>query len=611
MSIVAQKKPSLAETHPELAKQWSSRNEVGSDEVMPFSNRKAWWVGECRHEWEAVIASRSAGRGCPYCAGQKVLQGFNDLATTHLELSSQWDNQNTLRANEVISGSGKKVWWIGSCGHRWEDTVIHRTERKYGCPYCSGNRVLFGFNDLTTTNPELAAQWSNKNTDSPETVSMGSAKKVWWIGKCGHEWEAIINSRAQGRGCPVCSGKQVLIGSNDLKTTHPNLSAEWSIKNLLIPQEITAGCGKKVWWTGECGHEWEARVDSRVRGNGCPYCAGQKVLHGFNDLTTTHPEISKEWGVNNKFGPIEVTAGSEKQVWWVGKCGHEWKTAVKNRTLNGTNCPHCLKGVVLVGFNDLATTKPELVPEWSDRNYTKPTDITKGSGKKVWWICNKGHEWEARVSDRSKFNGTNCPYCSGHAVLVGFNDLGTLHPWLIPYYSKDNPPIGSYTSGSDSKIDLICAKGHTWNTRIYSVTRGVPECPECRGIGVSYIEKQLISTLKEIYSITPQYEIKYNSNKRIIVDGMFKHYDRKFVLEYDGSYWHSTTLSKDIFKTNILLKEGYSVIRVRENDLPFLPLESDNLLQIRFNYTADHKHLPYLVDQIINYVTSPGIHSRS
>ena len=51
----------------------------------------------------------------------------------------------------------------------------------------------------------------------------------------------------------------------------------------------------KVWWLGQCGHEWQASTSHRYRGRGCPYCCNNAVLPGFNDLSTTNPNLAKEW----------------------------------------------------------------------------------------------------------------------------------------------------------------------------------------------------------------------------------------------------------------------------------------------------------------------------
>jgi hypothetical protein len=91
------------------------------------------------------------------------------------------------------------------------------------------SKLIKGVNDLATVNPELAKHWHpTKNGNlTPSDVSYGSNVKVWWIGYCGHEWEATIKDRSAGNDCPYCAGKKVLIGFNDLGTKYPEIAKEW------------------------------------------------------------------------------------------------------------------------------------------------------------------------------------------------------------------------------------------------------------------------------------------------------------------------------------------------------------------------------------------------
>ena len=153
-----------------------------------------------------------------------------------------------------------------------------------GCPYCSGKKVQRGFNDLSTTNPEIIDRWDyEKNGDlTPEMVSAGSNKKVWWICPNGHEYEKRIASFIKYPNCPICSGRLLEVGVNDLKTTHPAMADQWDYaKNDITPDSITRTYDKKVWWKcGVCGTEWQQKVNARVlRGIGCPYC-GYKIKLG-------------------------------------------------------------------------------------------------------------------------------------------------------------------------------------------------------------------------------------------------------------------------------------------------------------------------------------------
>ena len=167
-------------------------------------------------------------------------------------------------------------------------------------------------NSLSRMRPHLVSEWSEKNLPlTPDTVTFGSNKIVWWKGACGHEWQTSIKARSAGEQCPICSGARVLRGYNDFESKFPELAKEWSPKNEpLRPSMITAATHRKVIWRCKLGHEWTASVKSRtVNGTGCPYCSHNFVLPGFNDLASRFPEIAAEWSERNlPLTPDQVTA---------------------------------------------------------------------------------------------------------------------------------------------------------------------------------------------------------------------------------------------------------------------------------------------------------------
>ena len=197
-------------------------------------------------------------------------------------------------------------------------------------------------------NAQLMDEWDwDKNGNlgfDPQKMTCGSERKAWWKCKKSHNWQATIASRNQGKGCPYCANRKVLIGYNDLQTANPSLSKEWHLENNqgLTPMDITSNSDKKVWWRCNEGHEWQARIADRSKGNGCPYCAGKKVLVGYNDLNTVNIELAKEWNYekNNSLTPMDVTANSDKKVWWKCSKGHEWVAKIYSRS-NGSGCPAC------------------------------------------------------------------------------------------------------------------------------------------------------------------------------------------------------------------------------------------------------------------------------
>ena len=330
----------------------------------------------------------------------------NSLYKMLPHLVSEWSDKNLpLTPDDISYGSNKVVWWRGKCGHEWQTSVKARSHGE-NCPICSGSRVIEGINDLATKYPEIAAEWSTKNLPlKPTMVSAGSHKKVIWVDKLGHEWTASVKSRVQGSGCPYCSHNLVLAGFNDLASRFPEIASEWSERNLpLTPDKVTAFKNTRVWWKCHLGHEWYTLISTRSGGSQCPYCSGIKLLIGFNDLATKYPTLAKEWSERNlPLTPDMVNEKSTKNVWWKCRtCGYEWKSVVRARA-KGSLCPVCADRTVLAGYNDLATTDPELLDEWDyEKNTgTLPTAVSRNSMKIVWWKCSSSHSWRAKITDRT------------------------------------------------------------------------------------------------------------------------------------------------------------------------------------------------------------------
>lgn len=339
-------------------------------------------------------------------------------------LLAQWDKEKNgnLTAREVSRGSHMKIWWRCERGHQWQAPVYTRTGAGSGCPYCTGRKLAPGEGSLATKFPELAKEWHPaKNVDlSPEEVPPATHRKVWWRCCKGHEWQARINSRTRGAGCPICTNRKVKLGENDLATTHPDLAAQWHpIKNgELTPQNIVAGNRRKVWWQCPKGHEWCATVLSRSRGgNGCPVCDGKQVVPGDNDLASAFPEIAAQWHTtkNGLLTPEQVTIFSNRKVWWTCEKGHEYPAVIAQRTQSATGCPYCAGRQVLPGFNDLETLEPLIAAQWHPElnGSLTPRMVTTGSHKKVWWLCPDGHVWKAVVYSRASAQKSGCPVCAG------------------------------------------------------------------------------------------------------------------------------------------------------------------------------------------------------
>ncbi len=305
-----------------------------------------------------------------------------------------------------------------------------------------------------------------------------------------------------------------------LYETHKELvDIEWDYEKNnklgLDPTNLASQSGKKVFWICKNykEHKWDATISNRTNKDnetGCPYCSGRRFDH-TNCLSTLHPELSKEWNYkkNKNLKPENVVSKSNKKVWWICPKGHEWKAIIAHRT-NGSNCSYCSGNRVCID-NCLLTLNPELCKEW---NYKKnkeitPRNITTGTSKKVWWLCFKGHEWEASVSNRNR--GTACPYCSNKKVCLE-NCLLTRFPeiakeWDYKRNGKLTPE--NIMPGSMKKIWWVCNSNnkHKWKVSPNARTNGNRGCLKCA------IEKTIKTTEEFVKDAIKVHGNKYDYSK--------------------------------------------------------------------------------------------------
>jgi rubrerythrin len=573
---------------PKLAAQWHpiKNSDLRPEQITSVSGRKVWWLClVCGHEWFAVVANRTNGRGCPACAG-KVATPTRNLTALRPELVSQWHpaKNGTLLPEQFTSGSGKKVWWLCDvCGHEWSTTVASRTRlQSTGCPRCAGmhssareqqiiaelrdhagwlietgvkihvpgrktscncdsvirpwrlvieydgrywhsshealrkdtqktNRLeaagwtvirirenLNSITDnvvriaqdipdesitlivaqiidraaelhypvpvdtnaylelaarkgpadngyrpgtppagqsLTERRPDIAIQWhptKNQNL-KPHLIFAASSRKAWWLCQnCSHEWNAVIASRTNGSGCPLCARTQRSKiqaqpkPGQSLADLHPDVAAQWHpTKNGdLQPHQVNPGTNKKTsWWLcPDCGHEWPTSVNARTsHGTSCPACIG-RVATPTNNLAAIHPDLAEQWHptLNMDLHPDQITPSTHNKIWWLCKtCGCEWRATAYNR-IRGTGCPACGNRKRSESLTtpkpgqSFLDTFPNVAAEWHPtRNETLgPNDVKPGSNIRVWWLCRLcKHCWQTKVNNRTS-NGRGCPQCA-------------------------------------------------------------------------------------------------------------------------------------------------------------------------------------------------------
>lgn len=345
------------------------------------------------------------------------------LSDAYPEIAVQWDYEKNedLTPDKVGSGSHKNVWWICEKGHEYQTPVYVRTSSHLcGCPYCANRITVKGLNDLPSRFPEIFAEWDNEKNGiiDPSTVRPTSTIHYWWKCPKGHSFQAKVRDRVyNNHGCPICARKDVDPGVTDLATVFPEIAARWHpTKNgNLTPDQIFARSQKKVWWMCPKGHEFDGVVADVVRtAYPCPVCNGRRIIKGVNDLASVFPEVAAEWHPtkNGDLTPDQFASHSQKKVWWICLKGHSYEAHINHKTIARSGCPFCTNKKLLPGFNDLEAVCPDLVSEWHPtfNGDITPRNVLGGSNKKYWWKCMQGHSWCASVYSRKR--GSGCPVCA-------------------------------------------------------------------------------------------------------------------------------------------------------------------------------------------------------
>ena len=211
---------SLADTDPDLAKEWSDRNDRQPTEFFRHSAHAALWIcPECHGHYLARIRNREVGDdACPFCRNRKLFAGFNSFADTDPDLAREWSDSNGRQPTEFFRNSTYIALWIcPECHGQYSARIRDREVGDDACPYCTGKRVLPGFNSFMVKHPEEMEEWDHLNNyllADPDTISERYPKKVWWIcSKCGESYTLSPKQKLYYRmrkmePCTFCKGRR-------------------------------------------------------------------------------------------------------------------------------------------------------------------------------------------------------------------------------------------------------------------------------------------------------------------------------------------------------------------------------------------------------------------
>jgi len=505
----------LTITHPQIAKEWNSEK-TGSlrpEDVGVTSRQKVWWKCEQGHEYEVSVYSRVRSNGCKIC--QKPEKTKNQLATKLANsqslvdhsphLLSEWDySKNTGIDPEKLSfGSNLKVWWKCENGHSWQASINMRV-RGNGCKTCShvigGDKrrlqaVEKAGQSFAQAYPELLKEWDyEKNTLSPDELAPKSGYRAAWRCQYGHTWEATITNRTHNHSnCPECNPQSSRIEIYilcEIRSIFPN--TQWrrifdGVECDIYIPEIKLG----IEVDGQYWHDNKLQKDIaktcyfndrgiklvRVRDNALPAIEGHQI--GF-ERTGSLQDVSNR--LINYLGQFNNA--------FAGYPNEQQGESAFNEMISRLPAPP--EGETLVD------THPDIAAQWDyDKNTPLVPDLfSKGSNQKFWWLCEKGHSYDASINNRVS-HGAGCPVCykenasdiARRGRLKNTLSLAQAKPVYLAMYDMDKNSLPPSEIAVKSNMDIWwkCEHGHSFQKKpIYMAD--FHECPICNSLVFKFPE---------------------------------------------------------------------------------------------------------------------------
>jgi len=439
--------------------------------------------------------------------------------------------------------NGTPRTWQCISGHRWPERTWTRLKRQLSCPICKSSRESTNYT-LTPREGYHFAQERNGDLQLSHLASR-SDSGAWW--RCfendDHYWFApATNVLGLQTGCSCCSGDTV-VPSNSLATIFPAIAADVCPNEdyPLTPEQVTSKCDTELWFVcPHCEQGSPARVSNRtILGEGCRFCNGGHTSP-INCMLVNRPDLAAEW----------------------------------HPTMNGP---------------------------------ITPADIRAGADYHAWWLCSDsdcGMHWQASCNSRSS-QGRGCPYCGGQVPRPG-ESFGDVRLELMEEWDFDENDVDPFTLTPTSGRDVhwICRRNneHRWVSAIGNRVAGRSNCPACRIHGISIIQNKIAFEIGHFFNVDHNLRvIRYiDKGQTIIIRPDIVLQDEMIIIEFDGSYWHSDQIDRDIEGSRRRVAAGYRVLRLREH--PLENFEVDDVTCVGAPRKVDAKSASNI---ILNSLTNP------
>lgn len=361
----------LQSQYPDIALDLDEEKNAFCAKDITYGNTKKinWKCHVCKFEWTTSAARRTRyNTGCPACSKRRSIEKRKLLQIEktgglqkYQNLLAQWDYERNGNVDplKVNIHDKRSFYWKCQYGqHSFPAKISYRVSNS-NCPYCTGKKVLKGFNDIESQCKNVMIEWDYDNNDilPSEVVYTATTPKIHW--KCSFCGKTFSTEPCKHRecGCKICKQKmrhknirieKTSSGGGIDKEKYYDIYLDWDCeRNKTLDyywEEMTPSFTKKVYWKCHtCGYSWMTSVYRRIQqGTGCPACSHRILVPGINDLETECPDLATEWSNKNVKKANEIIAGSDKPyIWQCRFCNYEWTASIHNRRTEGSNCPKC------------------------------------------------------------------------------------------------------------------------------------------------------------------------------------------------------------------------------------------------------------------------------
>ncbi len=461
------------------------------------SSHRVWWkCSVCKHSWQASPNERILhGNKCPVCSlsqlNQRRIQKKGSFADNYPERAKDWDfkKNGELLPTQVTAGSNNVVYWkCHVCGYRWKGKVCNHAKSMYSCEKCAiRKRTLerYGNKPLIETHPHLAEEWDYKNNGelTPYNVTAHYYKVVNWVCHKGHHWPAIVSVRVnQNTGCPRCK--------KEWATSFPEQALYFYLKQLTSAYNMYYYKGKEIdiylddkdWniaieYDGSYYHSTSKSENREIRKN---------QLLADNGIRLIRVKEGKYNNVLNDIVYVKIQKDYSHLEWAIQEilklCNKEQYIDQLDIDIERDRNQIYAQYIQTEKENSIVAKMPDVAKQWDyEKNGDiKPEYILCTSAKRFYWKCEKGHSWPAQVN--SRFAGRGCPYCAGHILVPGENDLLSQNPELAKEWdferNKGLTP-DKITVNNSKKVWWICPTcHHRWKVGVAPRNKGT-SCPKC------------------------------------------------------------------------------------------------------------------------------------